>query len=66
MPAAKLAPVGRRLSDAAQLAIVLRQAQWDIDNLAFELPTDQAGTAECRKLADELTELATLLRRYPG
>ncbi|MGP4018275.1 hypothetical protein [Saccharopolyspora sp. 5N708] len=45
---------------------MLRQAQWDIDNLAYELPTRDAGAAECRKLADDLTNLATLLRSYPG
>lgn len=58
----KIEPVGNPASPRAQLATVLRQAQWDIDHVAFNLPHGAVSQAERETLADSLTALAELLR----
>lgn len=48
--------------DDAQLAVLLREVQWEIDSMAFDLPAGR-GTPERRALlADVLVKLADVLR----
>lgn len=54
--------IGKPQSPSAQLATVLRQAQWDLDHVAFNLPNGTVSQPEREKLADALTRLAELLR----
>lgn len=54
--------IGERQSPTAQLATALRQAQWDLDHVAFNLPNGTAPRAERETLADALTALAGMLR----
>ncbi len=55
--------IGKPMSSAANLAVLLRQAQWDLDQMAFRLPMGEVSTDERDKLADMLTRLAALLRQ---
>lgn len=54
--------IGKRPSDAARLAIVLRQTQWELDRVAFNLPEGRVTQHEREQLADALVTLAGLLR----
>lgn len=59
--------MSQQISAGGRLAIVLRQCQWDLDAIAFKLPrnqnlTDPVTEQDCKNLADQLEELAGLLR----
>ncbi|MCA1185904.1 hypothetical protein LCD36_05500 [Saccharopolyspora sp. 6T] len=49
-------------ADAAALAVLLRQAQWAIDDAAHRVPEDRFDGDEHRDLADALEALAGMLR----
>jgi hypothetical protein len=49
---------------SSQLATVLRQAQWDIDDVAFNLLNGRVSRIEREDLADALAALADLLRGF--
>lgn len=48
----------------ANFAVVLRETQWELDQVAFRLPRGEVSRTERRRLADVLTELAEQLRDY--
>lgn len=45
----------------AQLAVMLRLAQWELDEVAYRLPTGRATKQERIELAHRLVNLAELL-----
>ena len=45
-----------------QLAVLLREAQWEIDAMAFDLPAGRCTPERRERLADALVKLAELLR----
>ncbi|MFC7343218.1 hypothetical protein [Saccharopolyspora griseoalba] len=49
---------------SASLAVVLREAQWELDRVAFRLPRNEVSRAERHRLAGRLAELAELLRHW--
>ncbi|SFS54252.1 hypothetical protein SAMN05660874_01664 [Saccharopolyspora flava] len=49
---------------SAKFAVVLREAQWELDRVAFRLPRGEVSRAERHRLADALIELADVLRDY--
>ncbi|GAA2340663.1 hypothetical protein GCM10009854_16380 [Saccharopolyspora halophila] len=51
-------------ADNARLAVALRQAQWDMDDVAFNLPEGRVTPVEREKLADALVRLAEQLRGW--
>ncbi|GAB2755628.1 hypothetical protein GCM10027174_34230 [Salinifilum aidingensis] len=51
-------------SPGARLAIVLRSAQWDIDEAAFRMPRGEVTAEECYRLAHGLEEVARQLRLH--
>lgn len=54
--------VGRPMCSAANLAVVLREAQWELDRVAYRLPRGEVSSVERHQLAGMLTELADQLR----
>ena len=58
--------IGRPMCRSANFAVVLREAQWELDRVAFRLPRGEVSRSERRRLADVLTELADHLRDYDG
>lgn len=50
------------MSDDSRLAVVLRTAQWELDEVAFALPGGQVIDEQRTQLADTLVNLARLLR----
>lgn len=52
--------------DGAGLAVVLRTAQWTLDDLAHDLPAGRATLARLRELAVVLERLSALLRERSG
>ncbi len=53
------------MSPPANLAVALRQAQWDLERVAFAMPRGEISKEEILKLADSITELADRLRMHP-
>lgn len=53
-------------SDGAKLAVVLRSAQWTLDDLAHDLPAGRCTPQRLRDLATVLEQLATALRAASG
>lgn len=51
------------MSPTANLAVVLRQAVWDLDHVAFLLPEGKISRDELDKLADNLVRLVEELRK---
>lgn len=49
----------------AQLAVLLRALQWELDSAAFDLGGGRYTPEQCQQLADRLAELEEVLRR-PG
>lgn len=49
-------------SRGARLGVVLRQAQWEIDQIAFRMPRGEVSAEECYELAHGLEEVARELR----
>lgn len=47
-----------------KLAVLMREAQWTLDDIAHRLPEQRVTAAECTELADGLADLATSLRGY--
>lgn len=45
-----------------QLAVLLREVQWEIDATAFDLPAGRCTPERRERLADALVELAEALR----
>jgi len=62
-PAPAREAIGNPISPEATLAILARQAQWEIDRVAFGLPEGKITTSECRSLADVLSGLSALLHK---
>jgi hypothetical protein len=58
--------IGRPMCRSANFAVVLRVAQWELDQVAFRLPSGEVSRSERHRLADVLTELADHLRDYEG
>ena len=58
--------IGRPMCRSANFAVVLREAQWELDRVAFRLPRGEVSRSERHKLADALAELAEVLRDYEG
>ncbi|MDI2032564.1 hypothetical protein QFW96_28350 [Saccharopolyspora sp. TS4A08] len=54
--------IGRPMCRSASFAVVLREAQWELDRVAFRLPRGEVSRAERHRLADALIELAEVLR----
>lgn len=57
----------QNFSSGGRLAVVLRQCQWELDDVAFRLPRNHTVTnpvteQECKNLADAIEEMAHLLR----
>lgn len=50
----------------AELAVVLRAAQWSLDDLAHDLPAGRATPERLLDLATVLEQLAELLRTRSG
>lgn len=57
--------IGEPTRPLARFAVVLREAQWELDRIAFLLPRDEVSATEREALADTLVELAELLRTGP-
>ncbi|MBB5159274.1 hypothetical protein [Saccharopolyspora phatthalungensis] len=57
--------IGKPMSPPANLAVALRQAQWDLERVAFAMPRGEISKEEILKLADSITELADRLRMHP-
>ena len=57
--------IGEPMRPPARFAVVLREAQWELDRIAFLLPRDEVSAAEREELAQTLVELAELLRNGP-
>lgn len=53
-------------NDGAKLAVVLRSAQWTLDDLAHDLPAGRCTPQRLRDLAAVLEQLATALRAASG
>ncbi|WP_141921332.1 hypothetical protein [Halopolyspora algeriensis] len=51
-------------SRAARLAVLLRRAQWELDDVAHALPEGRVSGAQCRTLAEGLEQLAGALRDH--
>ncbi|MGI8309412.1 hypothetical protein [Saccharopolyspora hattusasensis] len=49
-------------SGRVALAVLLRAAQWELDKAAFELGAGRYTKDERHRLADQLVELASVLR----
>ena len=58
-------PIGEAMRPLARVAVVLREAQWELDRIAFRLPRGEVTAAERAEPADTLVELAGLLRNGP-
>ena len=58
--------IGRPMCRSAHVAVVLREAQWELDRVAFRLPRGEVSRDERHRLADTLAELAEVLREYDG
>lgn len=54
--------IGSPMCRSANFAVVLREAQWELDRVAFRLPRGEVSRTERRRLADALIELAEQLR----
>ncbi|GAA2332172.1 hypothetical protein GCM10009854_04220 [Saccharopolyspora halophila] len=50
------------MRSAANFAVVLREAQWELDRVAYRLPRGEVSSVERHRLAGMLTELADQLR----
>jgi predicted RNA-binding protein associated with RNAse of E/G family len=48
--------------EEGQLAVLLRQTQWLLDDLAYALPAGRVSAAKRNEAADILTSIASLLR----
>lgn len=48
--------------NAYRLAVLLRQAQWKLDDAAFEVGAGRSTREQRQALADDLTRLAKMLR----
>jgi immunity protein Imm1 of predicted polymorphic toxin system len=53
-------------ADGARLAVVLRSAQWTLDDLAHDLPAGRCTPQRLRELATVLEQLAVALRAATG
>jgi hypothetical protein len=49
------------MTDNARLAVVLRTAQWELDDVAFALPRGEVTDEQRARLAQTLATLADLL-----
>lgn len=49
------------MNDNARLAVVLRTAQWELDEVAFALPRSEVTDDQRARLAQTLATLANLL-----
>jgi hypothetical protein len=49
---------------SVSFAVVLREAQWELDRVAFRLPRNEVSRVERHRLAGRLVELAELLRHH--
>lgn len=56
---------GDNPSDDSKLAVILRKAQWLLDDAAYYLPQGQCTHQEREILAATLDQLATLIRERP-
>lgn len=50
------------LTQNAHLAVLLREVQWEIDAMAFDLPAGRCTPERRKQLADMLVTLADVLR----
>lgn len=50
-------------STDAQLAVLLRTAQWALDELAYDLPYGRATPARLEEMADALEKITFILRQ---
>lgn len=46
----------------SQIAVLCRQLQWELDQLAFDFPAGRVGLEKQAQLADKLERLAVLVR----
>lgn len=53
-------------ADGAKLAVVLRSAQWALDDVAHDLPAGQCTSEQLRHLAETLARLSHALRAASG
>lgn len=51
-------------SENARLAVLLRQAQWELDDVAHTLPANSCSPEACEHLAALLIELAGAVRAH--
>lgn len=51
-------------SENARLAVLLRRAQWELDDVAHALPADSCSPEACERLAALLIELAGAVRAH--
>jgi hypothetical protein len=54
----------RPSAKALRLAVVLRQAQWEIDDAAYKLPMGIYLPSHCTQLATAMDDVAKVLRDY--
>lgn len=51
------------MTENARLAVVLRTAQWELDEVAFALPRGEVTDEQRARLAQTMATLADLLRK---
>jgi len=56
-------PGGATVGTDGQLAVILRTAQWAIDDLAHDLGASRATPDRIRELADALERVSVILRQ---
>lgn len=51
-------------SRGAQVGVVVRQAEWDLNSYAFRVVRDEVPRQEALQLADRLAELAKVIKLH--